>query len=341
MTKFAIIHAAYIDPPSDYYNDEGFIPKEKALSLVNANINKTMKMLREAGQSKADIAITNEDFADMGRQIRNVDQPDLFGWLINETENRIINELCEIAKKYNMLIAANEYESDENNKIFNTTKLIGRDGAIIGKYRKVHIPSGERFLVQPGGIKPPVMETDIGKIGFSTCYDNIFPEHCRILAMDGADIIIHQTQGWGTGGKTEIETGEAFMRVRAAENSVYFIVAKNLFNEGGMSCIYDNHGNLISSMRSPTDNVFLTDIELDFEMCDIYHYDNYFAGFASVRARHLIMREPGTYSRLLDDDPVFNTKTLKESKMSDKNKWESDIKALETMDPQERSKYYW
>ena len=340
MTKFAIIHAAYIDPPDDYYDEKGLISKQQALALAESNISKTMKMLREAGQSGADIAITNEDFADIGRQIRNIKQPELFGWLVREAETRIIEELSTIAKEYGMLIAANEYES-EDEIIFNTTKLIGRDGKIIGKYKKVHIPSGERFQVLPGGAKPPVIKTDIGNIGFATCYDIIFPEHCRILAMDGADIIIHQTQGWGTGGKSSVQTGEAFMRVRAAENCVYFVVAKNLFNEGGMSCIFDNHGNLISSMKSPDDNVFITDVDPDFDMSDIYHYDNYYSGFASVRARHLIMREPSTYSRLLEDDPVFNSQELKESKLSDRSKWESDIKALEELDLEEKNKYYW
>ena len=340
MIKFAIIHAAYIEPPHDHYDDAGLTSKEKALALVDKNINKTMDMLRKAGQSRADIAITNEDFADIGRYIRAVDQPELFGQLVRETETRIIDELSAIAKEYGMLIAANEYESD-NETIYNTTKLIGRDGTIIGKYYKVHIPSGERFLVQPGKAKPPVMKTDIGNIGFATCYDIIFPEHCRILAMDGADIIIHQTQGWGTGGLSSAQTGEAFMRVRAAENCVYFVVAKNLFSEGGMSCIYDNHGNLVSSMRSPADNVFITDIEPDFEMCDIYHYDNYYAGFASVKARHLIMREPSVYARLLDDTPIFSSQTLTDSKLSDKNRWTADIKALEQMNMKERLKFYW
>ena len=343
MIKIAVIHAAYLEAPDDHYDDNGLTTKEKALALIDKNIDKTMKMLREAGQSHADIAITNEDFADIGRYIRAVDQPEMFGMLVTETEKRIIDELTAIAKEYNMLIAANEYESvnSDTEKIYNTTKLIDRDGNIIGKYRKVHIPPGERFQVQPGGVKPPVFKTDIGNIGFVTCYDINFPEHSRVLAMDGADILIHQTQGWGSGGQCDLQTGEAYMRVRAAENCVYFIVAKNLFKEGGMSCIFNNHGNLISAMRSPVDNVFLTDIEPDFEMCDIYHYDNYLAGFESKKARHLIMREPSTYSRLLDDNPIFNSETLKESKMSDRTKWETDIKALDKMCPEERKKYYW
>ena len=340
MIKFAIIHASYCLPPDGYYESDGQVTMENAVALVDANLNKTLDLLREAGRCRADIAITNEDFNDIGRHIRSVHQPDFFKQLVLETEDRITAELCAISKEYGMLIAANEYESD-GGKIYNTTKLIGRDGVILDKYRKVHIPPGERFLVQPGTRKPQVMKTDIGNIGFSTCYDNIFPEHCRILALDGADIIIHQTQGWGTGGKSSVQTGEAFMRVRAAENNVYFIVAKNVFGEGGMSCIVDNHGNIISSMNSSDDNVFITELEPDFDMCDLYNYDNYYAGIASTRARKLLMREPSIYSRLTEGDPVFRSPALKGSKLCDRIKRDSDISALEAMDFETKQKFYW
>jgi len=340
MIKIAIIHAGYAGPPEDYYDSDGLVTKEDALGLVCVNLDKTIGMLKEAGQSNADIVVTNEDFMDIGRHIRAVEQPEVFKWLVSETEARVTRELTAVAKKYKMLVAANEYESD-NGSIYNTTKLIGRDGIIIGKYRKLHIPPGERFLVQSGAISPHVMKTDIGNIGFSICYDNIFPEHCRILALDGADIIIHQTQGWGVGGKSCAETGEAFMRVRAAENCVYFVVAKNIQNEGGFSCVIDNHGNIISSMGSSSDNLLITEIKPDFDLCDLTNYDNYYAGIASTRARRLLMREPPAYSRLIKGNPIFHSEALKGSKLSNRKKRDADIRALEKLDFEDRSKFYW
>jgi len=338
--KIAILHAGYAKPPDDFYDNVGYVTNENALALVIENLKKTLQMLREAGQSNADIAITNEDFMDISRHLRAVDQPELFSMLVNEVQNKVKSELSAIAKEYKMLIAANEYES-EDGFIYNTTNLIDRDGEIIGKYRKIHIPPGERFQVQPGGVAPVVFKTDIGNIGFCICYDNIFPEHCRILALEGADIIIHQTQGWGIGAKSSVQTGEAFMRVRAAENSVYLFIAKNIQNEGGKSCIIDNFGNIVSSMGSPSDNVFITEIEPDFDMCDINHYDNYYAGIESTKARQLIMREPSVYSRLIEGSPVFNSNALKNSKLSDRSKWEADIRAFNQLDLEERSKFYW
>jgi len=340
MIKIAIIHAGYAQPPDGYYDSDGLVTKEDALGLIYVNLDKTLKMLHEAGRNHADIAVTNEDFMDIGSHIRAVRQPEMFGWLVAEAENRIIAELSAIAKEYKMLVAANEYESD-NGYIYNTTKLINRDGTIIGKYRKLHIPPGERFQVQSGGRAPHVMKTDIGNIGFSICYDNIFPEHCRILALDGADIIIHQTQGWGVGGRSRAQTGESFMRVRAAENCVYFIVAKNIQGEGGGSCVVDNHGNIVSTMYGSSDNILYTEIEPDYDLCDLKNYDNYYAGVASTRARRLIMREPSAYKRLIEGEPVFYSEALKGSGLCDRSQWDENISTLNDLTFEELSDFYW
>jgi predicted amidohydrolase len=87
-----------------------------------------------------------------------------------------------------MHTAANYYEKD-GAKVYNTTVLTGRGGEIAGKYRKIHMPAHERWLAEPGS-KCPVFETDIGRLGISVCYDIVFPEHARILALNGADILL-------------------------------------------------------------------------------------------------------------------------------------------------------
>jgi len=338
MMKVAVIHASYIEPPEDFYGAGG-VTEGMALSLINANIEKTLGMLRKAGEAHADLAVTNEDFADIGRHIRDTERPDLFRQLVSQTEGRLFEALRAIAREYNMLIAANEYET-QNGAVYNTAKLIGRDGVCLGKYRKIHLPPGERFRVQPGDT-PAVWKTDIGNIGFVTCYDVIFPEHSRILALMGADMLILQTQGWGTGGKSSRETGEAFMRVRAAENSVYLIVAKNLQNSGDTSCIIDNYGNMVSSMSSPADNLLITDMDPDFEMNDPYDYDNYFAGLVSTKARQLLARQPSAYAHLSEGTPIFSSEGLKSARLCTEDELTARIRALDKMEPAERSKYHW
>ena len=338
MIKIAIIHASYTEPPEGFYGDSG-VAEDRALSLINADTDKTLNMLRQAGIARADLAITNEDFGGIGRYMRHTGDPDLFRRLVSRTEGRLFEELCSIAREHRMLVAANEYET-LGGKVYNTTKLIGRDGVCAGKYRKIHLPPGERFRVQPGDT-PVVLKTDIGNIGFVICYDVIFPEHSRILALMGADMLILQTQGWGIGGNSGYETGEAFMRVRAAENSVYMIVAKNIQNKGDTSCVIDNYGNIVSSMASPADNLFITDLETDFDMNDPCHYDNYYAGLASTKARQLLARQPSVYARLTEGAPVFSSERLNSEKLCGEDELTAGIVALDEMDPEERRKYHW
>jgi len=334
--KIAIIHATY-DYSQEKDHKTGYM--QNALAHVQANFDKTFAFMHEAGKLGADIVITNEDFGDIGSQIRNITHNDCFASLVEQTQDSVTENLCSIAKKYNMLIAANEYES-ENGKVYNTSKLIGRDGNIIGKYKKVQLPSGEFFKVHPGA-EQPVFKTDIGNIGFATCYDIIFPEHCRILALDGADIIIHQTQGWGVGSGCKVETGEAFMRVRAAENSVYLCVSKNIQNDGAMSCIVDNMGNIIASQPGDDDKLLIADIEPDFDITDPYDYDNYYAGLSSVKARHLLTRRPSAYKRITEDTPIFSSDILKTARLCTYEEWVERIKKLEQLDPGEYKKMHW
>ena len=96
--------------------------------------------------------------------------------------------LGELAIKYNMYIVAGILER-EYEVVYNTAILIGRNGELIGKYRKVSLPREEI----EGGITPgdslPVFDADFGCIGIMICWDVTFPEVARTLAMQGADVI--------------------------------------------------------------------------------------------------------------------------------------------------------
>ena len=79
--------------------------------------------------------------------------------------------------------------------------MFDRDGSIAGKYRKMHIPDDpayyEKFYFTPGdlGFKP--VETSIGKLGVLVCWDQWYPEAARLMALNGAEILIYPTAiGW-------------------------------------------------------------------------------------------------------------------------------------------------
>lgn len=118
----------------------------------------------------------------------------------------------QLAKQHDLYVVAGLIERDRH-LIYNVAVLIGPDGNVAGKYRKVTLPRGEI----EGGVTPgddyPVFDTRFGKVGMMVCYDGFFPEVARELTHRGAEVIAWPV--WGCNPKL----GAA----RACENHVYVI----------------------------------------------------------------------------------------------------------------------
>jgi len=342
--KIAVIHSKYLAMPNDAWTGSDNFCEENALKYAYSNINKTLEQINSAGEEKADIVCTHEDFTNIGGYGREYKFPNLYPSLVEKTTHDIRRLLSEAAKKHSMIIAANNYES-EDRKLYNTSTLYGRNGEIIGRYRKVHLADSERWGVTPGD-EFPVFKTDIGNIGFITCYDMIFPESCRILALNGADIVIHQTQGWGTGGKAfdDRAVGEAFMRVRAAENSVYLVVAKVIQGsggDGGKSLIVDNYGRLIAESEISKEMILTAEIEPNFDMTDKYDFNNFFSGVPGVRPRMLLARRPSLYHAFISETPEILKRYEGMRFKTNPGEPKEIMESWETVPEDEKRKFHW
>ncbi|MGH2383426.1 MAG: carbon-nitrogen hydrolase family protein [Candidatus Limnocylindria bacterium] len=117
--------------------------------------------------------------------------------------------------------------------LYNTVALVGPSG-LVSSYRKTHLPGigVDRFVKAGSGPLAPV-RASIGRIGLSICYDARFPEVHRSLALLGAELILLPTC-WPVG--SEIMP-DAFVRVRAAENRVFMLVAGRIGSERGVRYI--------------------------------------------------------------------------------------------------------
>ena len=347
MIKIAVIHAPYLPVPDNAQPGNAGYRDANALDYVNSNIEKTLSKIEEAGKNGADICCTHEDFVNSGGYgWYIVDRPDLYPYLVEQTFGEVRKLFGAAAKKYSMMIAANNYESD-GGKIYNTSTLYGRDGSIIGRYRKVHLPAGERWHVTAGS-EFPVFKTDIGNIGFMTCYDVFFPETCRILALNGADIVIHQTQGWGLNGKEKDGmggiVGEAFMRVRSSENSVYLVTSKVIQDngkDGGRSVVTDNCGRILADSGPDEEKIIYAEFEPDFNITDRYAYNSFFSGIPEVRAQYALSRRPETYAAFTDKNPEVLNRFPGMRFMDRPGEPEKIIKFQQTITEEERRKYHW
>lgn len=103
----------------------------------------------------------------------------------------------KIAKENNVVIVTSLFEKRAVGLYHNTAVVIEKDGSIAGKYRKMHIPDDpayyEKFYFTPGdlGFKP--IQTSVGRLGVLVCWDQWYPEAARLMALQGADILIYPT----------------------------------------------------------------------------------------------------------------------------------------------------
>jgi predicted amidohydrolase len=118
--------------------------------------------------------------------------------------------LGQLARKLNAYVVAGLIERS-GPVLYNVAVLIGRDGKLVGSYRKTHLPREEI----EGGLTPgdtyPVFNTDFGKVGLAICWDTQFPEPIRAMALQGAELVLVPI--WGG--------SEIICRARAMENHVY------------------------------------------------------------------------------------------------------------------------
>jgi predicted amidohydrolase len=122
--------------------------------------------------------------------------------------------LGDLARRHGSYVAAGIYER-EGEIVYNTAVLIDRHGDVVGKYRKVYVPSGEI----EGGLTPgndyPVFKTDFGTVGMMICYDVFYSDPAHALAREGAEIVLLPI--WGG--------DETLAKARAIENRVFLVTS--------------------------------------------------------------------------------------------------------------------
>jgi len=157
--------------------------------------------------------------------------------------------LGALAKRRNVNIVAGLIERD-GKTCYNTAVLIGRDGRLVGRYRKVSLPREEIA----GGLTPgsefPVFDLDFGRVGILICWDIQFPEGARRLADLGAEVILLPI--WGG--------QEALYPARSIENQVYLVTSSFDSKTG----IWSPRGELLSE-ATDKGSIAVTEVDLAAE----------------------------------------------------------------------------
>jgi N-carbamoylputrescine amidase len=102
-----------------------------------------------------------------------------------------------LARQYGIVLVTSLFERRAAGLYHNTSVVFDTDGSIAGKYRKMHIPDDpayyEKFYFTPGDLGFHPIQTSLGKLGVQICWDQWYPEGARLMALQGAELLIYPT----------------------------------------------------------------------------------------------------------------------------------------------------
>ncbi len=237
-----------------------------------ANARTACELIDEAHARGASVVCFSENWTYQGEEYVH--------WAEEIPGGPTFRYLAEKAKAYGMWIHAGSYSEinpDPNDeRPFNTSIVINPKGEMAAKYRKIHVFDAdlegagsyrESDEKKPGSEIVVADAGELGKWGLSICYDIRFPELYRIMAMEGADVLLAPSSFMLMSGK---DHWEALLKARAIENSCYVIAPAQIGKKWdgptyGRSMIVDPWGNVIA--RAPDSVCVITaEIDLDYRM---------------------------------------------------------------------------
>lgn len=175
------------------------------------------------------------------------------------------------AREHRVYIAAGMALDAEGGGYCNGAALIGRDGALVGRYAKSFLWHFDAKWFSPGTAYP-VFETDFGRVGMLICADGRMPEIARSLVLNGAQIILDLT-AWVSGARhvQELTSSqrEYLMQCRAIENGVWIAAADKCGVEAesivycGRSCVISPSGEYVASLGPDEDAVLTYDVPIE------------------------------------------------------------------------------
>lgn len=231
----------------------GYLQFEPSLGNPCENMNRIDLLLDKV--VKADLIVLPE-LANSGYNFESREQAIDLSEVVNES--LFIDFLATHAKKRKMHIVSG-FNERENDKLYNSSVLVGPDG-FIGLYRKMHLFMNEKQLFNTGNLGLPVFDIGKCKIGMLVCFDWIFPEVWRILALQGAEVICHPSN-------LVLPFAQQAIPVHGMVNRTFNITANRIGKERGItftgqSIITDPSGITLFKASSENEEVKITRLNL-------------------------------------------------------------------------------
>ncbi len=172
-----------------------------------------------------------------------------------------VEQLAEACRKTDSFTVVGMLEAD-GERMFNACVLVGPQG-LVGSYRKLHLPMlGIDQFTTPGDRPAAVWQAGPVCLGMNICYDGAFPELSRVMALDGAELIVLPTN-WPPAADC---FARYTMHTRAMENSIYTMSVNRVGTERdfrfiGLSMICDTDGYTLAEAPGDDEAILYADIE--------------------------------------------------------------------------------
>jgi beta-ureidopropionase len=184
-----------------------------------------------------------------------------------------VTAMREVAREHGIVLIVPWYEEEQPGVYYNAACVIERDGSVIGKYRKTHIPQTapcfwEKFYFKPGNLGYPVFDTSVGRLGLIICYDRHFPEVARALGLGGAELVFNPS---ATVESLSRYLWELEQPAHAVANGFWIAASNRVGIEGplnphkfyGSSYFCNPRGKIIAQASDSDDEVLVADLDLD------------------------------------------------------------------------------
>ena len=194
----------------------------------------------------------------------------------------------ELAKELGLVIVTSLFERRAPGLYHNTAVVLDSDGSIAGKYRKMHIPDDpayyEKFYFTPGDLGFHPISTSVGKIGVLVCWDQWYPEAARLMALQGAELLVYPTAiGYESSDtpqeqERQREAWTTVQRGHAVANGLPVVTVNRTGHEPDPSCqtngiqfwgssfVAGPQGELL--YRAPQNEEVCTVVEVDIAHCE-------------------------------------------------------------------------
>ncbi|MDE8651428.1 N-carbamoylputrescine amidase [Novosphingobium album (ex Liu et al. 2023)] len=262
------------------------------------NIAAVAVLVEQAAGQGAQVILPPELFS--GPYFCKVEEEELFALARPTAEHPSVIAMQALAAKLNVAIPTSFFERDGHH-YYNTLAMIGTDGAIMGTYRKSHIPDGpgyeEKYYFRPGNDGFKVWDVAGTRIGVGVCWDQWYPECARVMALKGAELLFYPTAIGSEPYDADLDTSRMWRRAmlgHAVANCMPVIAANRIGTEEGQafyghSFITDEWGDFLAEFGQAESGVLVATIDLD-------RARRHRAGMGFFRDRR-----PHLYTRICED----------------------------------------